>query len=202
MNQSYHLKLEPKDVDTASPAASVILKNTKKELGMIPNMYSYMAIAPALLSTYSHGYRLFRKESGFSPAEQEVIFLTISYENQCDYCVAAHSMVADLFSKVPVEVTDAIRNGSPIPNQKFQALADFTAIMLNKRGLPSDDDVSGFLNAGYQQEQILYIVLAISIKTISNYSNHIFQTPVDAMFKTREWSAYKAARKVFTFFAR
>ena len=48
---------------------------------MTPNMYSNMANAPALLSTYSHGYKLFRSESGFRPIEQEVIFLTISYEN-------------------------------------------------------------------------------------------------------------------------
>lgn len=196
----YQLTLEPKTIESAAPAAKEILLNTKKELNMIPNMYTNMANAPALLSTYSHGYRLFRKEGGFTPAEQEVIFLIISYENQCDYCMAAHSVVADMFSKVPPVVTEAIRSGGPIPDQKLQALSDFTGIMVNKRGRPSPNDVNSFLQAGYKEEQILYIILAISVKTISNYSNHIFHTPVDAMFKAREWFAYKAVRKVMGFF--
>ncbi len=196
----YQLTLEPKTIESAAPAAKEILLNTKKELNMIPNMYTNMANAPALLSTYSHGYRLFRKEGGFTPAEQEVIFLIISYENQCDYCMAAHSVVADMFSKVPPAVTEAIRSGRPIPDQKLQALSDFISIMVNKRGRPLPNDVNSFLQAGYKEEQILYIILAISIKTISNYSNHIFHTPVDAMFKAREWFAYKAVRKVMVFF--
>jgi AhpD family alkylhydroperoxidase len=199
-DKTYHLTLEPKTVENASPAAKEILLSAKKELNMIPNMYANMANAPALLSTYSHGYKLFRKEGGFTPPEQEVIFLTISYENQCDYCMAAHSVVADMFSKVPPEVTEAIRNGVPIPDQKLKVLSDFTAIMLNKRGRPSSDDVNTFLQSGYKEEQILYIILAISVKTISNYSNHVFHTPVDAMFKAREWFAYKALRKVMGFF--
>ena len=37
-----------------------------------------MVNVPAVLSTYLHGYGLFRKSSGFQPAEQEVVFLAIS----------------------------------------------------------------------------------------------------------------------------
>jgi len=198
----YHLSLPPKNIDTAAPLAREVLQAVKNEFKVVPNMYAYMANAPALLSTYSHGYKLFRKESGFSHIEQEVIFLTISYENQCDYCMAAHSVVADMISKVPVEVTDAIRNGTSVPDKKLKALHDFTSVMVNKRGLPTNEDVSPFLQAGYKEEQLLYIILAISIKTLSNYSNHIFHTPVDAMFKAREWSIYKMARNVMNFFRR
>lgn len=198
----YHLPLSPKNTETAAPLAKEVLQAAKNEFKVVPNMYAFMANAPALLSTYSYGYKLFRKEGGFTPIEQEVIFLTISYENQCDYCMAAHSVVADMISKVPVEVTDAIRNGAPVPDKKLKALTDFTTVMVNKRGLPTTEDVSPFLQAGYKEEQILYIILAISIKTISNYSNHIFQTPVDAMFKAREWGVYQVARKAIQFFKR
>lgn len=179
----YHLTLLPKSIDEANPLAKEVLLASRKEMGVVPNMYANMANAPSLLSTYSHGYKSFRKESGFTSVEQEVIFLTISYENQCDYCMAAHSVVADMISKVPVEVTEAIRNGSLIPDKKLQALASFTGVMLNKRGLPSSSEAKAFLEAGYSEEQILYIILAIAIKTISNYSNHIFHTPIDSIFK-------------------
>ena len=32
-------------------------------------------------------------------------------------------------------------------------------------------------------------VLAVAVKTISNYVNHLFETPVDDAFKARAWSA-------------
>ncbi len=197
---AYKISLPPINLANADERAKPLLEAAKKQTGMVPNMYENMANFPALLETYGTGYNLFRKEGGFTPAEQEVIFLTISKENGCDYCMAAHSVVADMMSKVPVAVTDAIRNDEEIPDAKLRVLSKFTSVMLNKRGRPSEEDVQEFLMAKYTEKHILAIILAISIKTISNYSNHIFQTEVDTMIKAREWSAYKLGRKLVNFF--
>ena len=71
--------------------------------GMLPNMYANMANSPSLLQTYLEGYERFRASSGFTPTEQEVVFLVISRFNECTYCMAAHSFVADQMSGVPTE---------------------------------------------------------------------------------------------------
>ena len=192
--------MQPINLSNADERTKELLEAAKKQVGMIPNMYKNMANFPAFLEIYGTGYNLFRKEGEFTPAEQEVIFLTISKENGCDYCMAAHSVVADMMSKVPIEVTEAIRNDTRIPDARLNVLSKFTSIMVIKRGRPSDEDVKEFLMAEYTEKHILSIILAISIKTISNYSNHIFHTPVDIMFKAREWSAYKLGRKLVNFF--
>jgi len=182
----YRLTLPARTAADDDPAVSAVLQKAKAKMGMIPNMYANMANVPGLLDTYLLGYDAFRAESGFTPAEQEVVFLTISQANGCTYCVAAHSAVADM-SKVPSAITDALRAGLPLPDPKLEALATFTRTMLNTRGLPSADAVSTFLDAGYTEQQILQIVLALAVKTISNYSNHLFHTPVDAAFAHRTW---------------
>jgi len=74
--------------------------------------------------------------------------------------------------------------------------------MVNKRGLPTEEDVNVFLNAGYTESHVLSIILAISIKTISNYTNHIFHTELDTVFKSREWKGYKATRGFINLFRR
>ncbi len=61
--------------------------------------------------------------------------------------------------------------------------------MVAKRGLPSQVEVLSFLNAGYTDRHVLGIVLAIGVKTLSNYSNHLTHTPVDAAFASRLWTA-------------
>lgn len=199
-DSTYRISLQPVTAANSDERTKDLLLAAKKQAGMIPNMYANMANFPALLETYGTGYNLFRNEGGFTPAEQEVIFLTISKDNGCDYCMAAHSVVADMMSKVPVAVTDAIRNDAEIPDARLKALAVFTSIMVNKRGRPGDEDVREFLMADYTEKHILAIILAISVKTISNYSNHIFHTPVDTVFKAREWTAYKLGRKLVNFF--
>lgn len=189
MSSNYQIKLSALTIDNAEPDAKSLLESAKKNLGFIPNMYAYMANAPILLDSYLYAYALFRQKSGFTPVEQEVIFLTISKENSCHYCVAAHSFVGDAMSKVPTEVTNAIREGITIPDVKLQSLSAYTKVLVNTRGNPCEVSTAAFFSAGYNELDILNIVQAISVKTLSNYANHLFQTPLDEIFKAREWHA-------------
>ncbi|MBU1265491.1 MAG: carboxymuconolactone decarboxylase family protein [Gammaproteobacteria bacterium] len=188
MQAEYKLSLPALDDAKADPLAAERLREARAKLGFVPNMYGVMANSPGLLDTYVHGYERFRVLSGFTPAEQEVVLLAVSRENGCTYCVAAHSFIADKMSGVPELVTNAIRDGLPIPDARLAALHDFTCTLVKKRGLPDKADVSAFLAAGYSERQILEIVLAIAVKTLSNYANHLFHTPVDAMFAGRTWT--------------
>ncbi|MBG0802900.1 carboxymuconolactone decarboxylase family protein [Methylocystis sp. H4A] len=193
MSNTYRIKDVPfLTIETATGKARSLLESAKKQMGFTPKMYGAMANEPALYEAYSSGYAAFRQECGFTPIEQEVIFLVISRWNECHYCMAAHSFVADKMSKVPPDVTDAIRDGRPISDAKLRALAEFTRIMLEKRGRPNEADAQAFFSAGYSERNILGIILAISVKTISNYANHVFHTPVDEVFATRVWEMAQA----------
>src|SRR5258708_19583794 len=107
--------------------------------------------------------------------------------------MAAHSVIADKMSKLPIVVTDGIRNDGEIYDEKVKELLVFTGAMVSKRGRPSTKDAETFLKAGYSEQHILAIILAIAVKTLSNYSNHIFDTQVDAPFREREWRRQKLA---------
>ena len=172
--------------ENAPDGSRELLDAAHAQLGMVPNMYAEMANSPGLLGTYRFGYDQFRRHSGFNPSEQEIIFLAISRFNGCAYCMGAHSAIAD-GNKVPTAVTDAVRAGEPIGDAKLQALNVFTTTMVDTRGRPSDVELKEFLAAGYTENQVLEIILAISVKTLSNYLNHIFDTPLDKAFSRRAW---------------
>ena len=193
---NFKVQLKAIEVASADERTKPILEAVIKKNGAVPNMYANMINSPGLLETYLHGYDAFRKESGFTPVEQEVVFLTLSYLNACDYCMAAHSVIADKMSKVPENVTNAIRNGKQIEDAKLQALATFTEELFTTRGRPSAAAAEKFLSVGYQERQILEIILALAVKTLSNYSNHVFGTEVDAMFKERTWNSANVAANI------
>ncbi|WP_179475372.1 carboxymuconolactone decarboxylase family protein [Mycolicibacterium vinylchloridicum] len=182
------LTLPSRDIDDADPAIAAVLSKAQAKQGFLPNMYRNMANAPGLLETYMAGYEAFRSDSGLSPAEQETVLLAISRTNGCEYCVAAHSMLADM-SKVPTEITDALRDGRTLPDARLDALATFATAMVESRGLPTGADLDAFLAAGFTETDVLQVLLAISVKTISNYSNHLFHTEVDKAFAGRVWEA-------------
>lgn len=178
--------LKPVTLDTATPEQKAVLEAAQQAVGFIPNMYANMANVPGVLSTYLHGYAAFRQTSGFSPAEQEVVFLAISQHNGCRYCTAAHSMLADKVSGVPAPVLAAIRAGAPIPDAKLQALYAYAQELVKTGGKPSQAVGEAFLAAGYSEKQALAVVLACAVKTLSNYSNHLCQTVVDEKFSAYE----------------
>jgi hypothetical protein len=70
-------------------------------------------------------------------------------------------------------VTDAIRNDDLVADSKMAELREFTRTMVVSHGHPGQNDVYAIVQAGYSESHVFDIILAISVKTISNYSNHV-----------------------------
>ncbi|MEL7028192.1 MAG: carboxymuconolactone decarboxylase family protein [Pseudomonadota bacterium] len=140
----------------------------------------------ALLGTYLDVSGLLSKTS-LTPTEQQVVLLSASYENECHYCMAAHTTVAK-GAGVAADVLEAIRAGQPIDDAKLEALRRFTALVTVNRGWVDEAEVEALLAAGYDRRTILDVILGVSLKTISNYVNHFADTPVDDAFAANAWT--------------
>lgn len=176
---------------TAPEESRSELERVGQAFGMIPNLAGVLAAAPAALEAYFTLGRIFEGTS-FTPAEQQVVLLSVSAENECDYCVAAHTAIAGR-QKVPGEVVQAIRNGQPIPDARLEALRQLTASLVTRRGRPRDEDLERFFAAGYSPRQLLEVLVGVGMKTISNYVNHIAETPLDVAFEKAAWAPPCAA---------
>lgn len=172
--------------DTAQGVAADMLGDIEKGLGFIPNLYGVFAESAAALKGYVALGKIF-DESTFSRTERQIVILAASRFNDCRYCVAAHSVIADI-QKVPAVVVDAIRRDQPVADAKLEALRQFTTSVVEKRGWVTEADVSAFLGAGYTRGQILEVVLGVTLKTLSNYVNHIADTPLDDAFSPKAWT--------------
>ncbi len=190
---TYRMTLAPLAIEDADARVKPLLEAAKARMGMVPNMYARMAHLPALYGMYTQGSEAFRGQGGFTPPEQEVVLLVISRENGCAYCMGAHSMIGEKVSKLPPQALEAIRNGARIADPKLAALAEFTRVMVQKRGNPGHEDAQAFLKAGFTEHHILAVILAIAVKTISNYTNHVFHTPLDPAFASYAWTAHGKA---------
>lgn len=177
------------NTETAPEKAKSVLADAEKQMGFIPNLYAGLANAPAALQAYLSLSEHFSHTS-LSPVEQQVVLLATSVENGCEFCVAAHSMIAKAMMNVPEPVVTALREGNEPDEPKLAALATFTRAVVNERGWVLEHPTyQRFLKSGYQPEQALEVILGVTQKVLSNYANHLLKTPTNEAFMSEAWTA-------------
>ena len=173
------------DETTAPDDSKPLLAKSQKAFGMVPGLHAVMAEAPGLLDAYQQVHELFLNSS-FDKDETTVVWQTVNVENNCLYCVPAHTGIAKAMG-VDDAITEALRNETSLPNARLEALRDFTLSVVRDRGNVDDAKVQAFLDAGFTRRNILEVVLGYSQKVMSNYTNHLAQTPVDKPFQKFAW---------------
>lgn len=171
--------------ETAPEASLPFLAQAKASFGLIPNVEGVMAQAPALLETYMTGWDVFDQTS-LSPQDRQIVYLAANFENNCEYCLPWHTILAEQvgFSKADVE---ALRLGAPLSDPKQETLRRFARDLVRTQGNIEPSALQLFLDAGYTQQQALEVILGLAIKTMSNYTNAIAQTPLDAAAQGKAW---------------
>jgi len=177
--------------ETAPAEARPLFENSMKAFGMVPNLHAVMAESPELLEAYQVAHTLFSNCS-LGDVERNVVWMAINVENACHYCVPAHSAIAKMQGVSNGDIEN-LRNATPLDDPRLEALRQFTLKMVRQRGLVDDKDVDAFLAAGFTKRNILDVVLGIGQKVMSNYTNHLAQTPVDDPFAGFAWSPEKTA---------
>ena len=174
------------DETSAPEGAREKLADAKKALGFIPSIYAVMAENPAVFEAYTTLSGIFSK-AGLDPLEQQVVTITASVENECHFCVAAHSTFS-ASQKLDMDVIEAVREGRAIADPKLEALHRFSRHVVVERGFVSDAEVDALLEAGYTKAAVLGVILGVSLKVLSNYTNHVAETPVNPQFQAFEWT--------------
>lgn len=174
-------------LNSAPEASQPILKQAKQSFGFLPNLFGGMAESPALLEGYLALANIYNK-TRLSETERQIILMTSNRMNGCQYCMAAHTSIAQ-GAKVADDVITALRNNTTIQDAKLEALRQFTIAVVDKRGWVNDSEIQAFFAAGYTRESVLEVILGTSLKLMSNYTNHIVKTPIDPVFQANAWVA-------------
>ena len=174
-------------IESAPEGSKAILSGANEKLGFVPNLYANMAESPAVLEAYTTLSEIYGKSS-LSPTEQQVVSLAASVVNGCEFCVAAHSIIAKNMMNVDADIVKSLRDRDAIADAKLEALATFTRAVVNQRGWVAGETTDAFLAAGFTKAQALEVVLGVTQKTLSNYTNHLAETELNEQFASETWS--------------
>jgi uncharacterized peroxidase-related enzyme len=168
--------IKPVAIETASAEQKKVLEGIKARLGMLPNIYATLAHSPSTLGSmlaYSSGL----KKGALSPREIESIALAVAQKNQCDYCLAAHTVMGKGAGLLPAEMLD-VRQGRSA-DKKMDALVKLAVELTDSQGLPSKVTVRNFYQAGYDDGALVEVIAWVAYNIFTNYINHVAGTDID-----------------------
>jgi uncharacterized peroxidase-related enzyme len=167
----------PASIADAPMAAQPLLEAVKKQLGTVPNLFRTVANSPAALEGYL-GLSGALGKGTLPAATRERIALAVAEINGCNYCLSAHSYLGKNLAKLDDAEILANRRGHS-NDAKADAAVQFAARVTKARGHVSDEDLRAVKLAGYDDAQVVEIVLHVALNTWTNYLNEVAQTVID-----------------------
>jgi len=161
--------------DQVSPSNQALFDNLKKALSFVPNLYATFAHSETALGTY---LALQNARSSLSQKAREVINLVVSQVNECEYCLAAHTVVGKMAGFSDAQVLE-IRSGRASFDPKLDALARLTRSIAKERGHSDPVLLQAFFDAGWSEGNLVDAIVVIGDKTTSNFLHSTTRIPVD-----------------------
>ncbi|TYQ13709.1 UNVERIFIED_ORG: AhpD family alkylhydroperoxidase [Zoogloea ramigera] len=165
-------------LDSAPADSRPFVEKAIANNGYLPNLIGVLANAPQALETYLTVSGINARTS-LTLDEREVVQLTAANIHGCDFCTAGHSAIALKKANLAPEVVRALQTNVPTGVAKLDAVQRFATAVIARRGAVDDADLQAFIDAGYNQQQALEVVLGVSLATLCNFANSLAGTPVN-----------------------
>ena len=104
--------------------------------------------------------------------------MTVATRNGCHICIAIHSARLSALG-ASEDLIAALRDASPVPDERLAAVQVFTTHVLDTAGGVSDEALDAFLAHGFTTRNALEVVLGIGAYTMSTLANRMTQAPLD-----------------------
>ncbi len=152
----------------------------KGKYGFVPNLIREMAKSAAVARAYLAGQDAMAGASLSAP-EQQLVQLAVAVYNECQYCRAARRMTSRMAGIAQSEI-DLVEKGALPEGRRLRGLVLAAWHVLDTRGWLGGFDLASLEADCIDRGQLYEIVALVGLKTISNFVNHIAQTPIDEAF--------------------
>ena len=152
-----------------------IFDKLETALGFVPNLYAYYAKSDTALGDY---LTFQDRKTSLSKKEKEVINLVVSQNSKCTYCLSAHTVIGGLNGFSNEQILE-LREGRASFDSKLDALAKFTLAIAQRHGKLTKEEKESFFNAGFSEENLVDVSIAVGTKLISNFIHNAADFAID-----------------------
>jgi AhpD family alkylhydroperoxidase len=156
---------------TIHPDSGETLAALERNIGFIPNLAAAIGASPTAIKGFV-GLQTALRGSRLSGLEREIVGVTVSRFNDCQYSLAAHTKFARMNGGDDALVA-ALVAGEPLADERQEALRAFTVALLEQRGHVTPE---------LEPELALEVVAQVAYTTFANYAADVSGAAIDAAF--------------------
>jgi uncharacterized peroxidase-related enzyme len=157
-------------IDAAPAAARPLLEAVNKQIGSVPNLFRVVANSPAALEGYL-GLNGALAKGSLDAKTRERIAIAVAEVNGCGYCLSAHAYLGKNIARLDDAEITANRSGAS-NDPKADAAVRFAVAVVTARGHVGDADLAAVKAAGYDDAEIVEIVVHVALNTLTGTAIH------------------------------
>ena len=157
----------------------------QEKSGFIPNVFLALADRPdEFRAFFAYHDALMDKPGNLTKAEREMIVVTTSAANQCQYCVIAHGAILRIRAKNPLIADQvAINYRKADITQRQKGMLDFAMKVSTRAYEVGDEDFEMLKQHGFTEEDIWDIMAITAFFGMSNrIANVTSMSPNDEFY--------------------
>jgi uncharacterized peroxidase-related enzyme len=162
--------------DAAQGELKELFSAVTHTFGTVPNFIKAMGNSSALLGGFLGLYAGLSKGS-IDAATAERIALAMAETNSCQYCVSAHTALAQGVGLSAEEIL-AARHGTSA-DSRAAAAVQFARCVLDNKGQVTANEVEAVRRAGYDDGQIAEIIGHVGLNTLLNFFGKASRIDID-----------------------
>ncbi len=169
-------RIAPIELAAADTGVQATLGAVKAKIGMVPNLLSTFAHAPAALN----GYLALSDALGsgtLTARQREIIALVTAQSNGCQYCLSAHTLGGKGAGLSPAGIVLARRGQAE--DALDNAVAALAKTIVEARGHLTDAQLAEARLAGLDDARITEIVGNVALNVMTNFMNNVAHTDID-----------------------
>jgi len=150
--------------DEADEELKRIYGRIRRSRGRLSNIFLSQSLNPKALAAHLDLYlRVMFGGGGLSRLQREMIAVTVSRGNQCEYCVTHHSAAMRNYVKDEEFVKKFAENYQNVHLEpKVKVMLDYALKLTNRPGSATENDVETLRKVGFDDSEILHIALVVS----------------------------------------
>jgi len=142
-----------------------LLDAIQVQLGMVPNFLKVFANSPSALRAFL-GLHSIAGDGSLDAQTRERIALAVAQQNECQYCVSAHTAIGRKAGLNDAEI-EASRAGTS-QDAKASAAVKFARALVDHNGEVTTTEFLDVRNAGHSESDIVEIITHVGMNVLTN----------------------------------
>jgi len=162
--------------EIANAEQKALFDAIQSQLGIVPNFLKVFANSPEALKAFL-GLHGIANGGSLDPMTRERIALALAQQNECQYCLSAHTAIGRKVGLSGAEI-EANRAGSS-QDVKAAAAVKFARAVATHTGDVTNAELDDVRNAGYSDAEIVEIITHVGMNLLTNLIGKASHVDID-----------------------